>query len=132
MQKTIFFILYLFCVKTPFFAQNTAVVTAKTAVEPIAWNTVEHDFGDIPQGRTVSFDFKFTNNTADSIEIENIRTTCGCTAATWQEPAIQPTQTTIIPVQFDAEEIGYFEKKIRVYLRHIKKPFVLIITGEVK
>ena len=107
--------------------------TAKAAVlEPIAWNTLAHDFGNIPQGREVSFDFKFTNNTQDSIEIDNIRTTCGCTAASWQEDAIQPTQTTTIPVLFDAHELGYFEKTIKVYLKHIRKPFILTIIGEVQ
>ncbi len=148
MKKSIKTGLFLLCAKTLVFgqnmaqnvaqntAQNTQVNAPKTAVskavEPVAWNTLEHDFGNIPQGQGVSFDFKFTNNTADSIEIDNIRTTCGCTAATWQENAIQPAQTTTIPVLFDALETGYFEKKIKVYLRHVKKPFILTITGEVK
>ncbi len=114
-------------------AQPKVVETAKkTAKQAIEWNALSHDFGEISQGREVTFEFKFTNNTTDSVFVDNIRTTCGCTAASWQESAIQPGQTSIVPVQFDAHEVGYFEKTIKVYLSKVKKPFILVITGEVK
>ncbi|MEY4926319.1 MAG: hypothetical protein RI894_755 [Bacteroidota bacterium] len=144
-KRFIGFFFVLLSTKAALWAQGqasvapSAVETSKAAELPkaaakhaIEWNVLSHDFGDIPQGHDVTFEFKFTNNTPDSILIDNIRTTCGCTAASWQESAIQPGQTSIVPVQFDAHEIGYFEKTIKVYLNSVKKPFILIITGEVK
>ena len=128
-----FFILF-FCflgIKTPIFAQKTQNEAQNPKVG-ITWNTLNHDFGEIRQGNGVVFDFIFTNNTPDSLTIDNIRTTCGCTAASWQENAVQPHTASIIPVQFDASESGYFEKTIKVYFKKIRKPVLLAISGEVK
>lgn len=128
-----FFILFLSLlgIKTPIFAQKPQKEPQNPKIG-ITWNTLSHDFGEIRQGNGVTFDFIFTNNTPDSLTIDNIRTTCGCTAASWQQSAVQPHTASTIPVQFDATESGYFEKTIKVYFNKIKKPVLLVISGEVK
>ena len=51
-------------------------------VEPVVeWlSPLEHDFGDLERGKPVEHFFKFKNISGEPITIDNIRTSCGCTA----------------------------------------------------
>ena len=99
----------------------------------VAWLTEQdHDFGEIPQGRPRSFLFRFKNVSADTILLQTVRTTCGCTAAKYTEEPIAPGETGEIDVEYDAYQGGAFSKKIRVFFDKQKKAEILWIRGEVK
>lgn len=99
----------------------------------IEWLTpTHHDFGDILHKRPVFHQFTFINHHADSIFIDNVRVDCGCTTPNWEEKAIAPSDTAFIEVEYDAEDKGYFEKKIKVYFSHERKPHRLQIEGWVE
>lgn len=98
----------------------------------VAWQTEQdHDFGEIPRGKPVVFDFTFTNRDSAPITIETVRTTCGCTAAEWTQEAILPGETGKISIEYDAYRSGSFNKKIRVFFDRQKKAETLRIRGEV-
>jgi hypothetical protein len=127
-MKTLFAILFCLVAMTQHsFAQTKADAWRKN----IVFDTLAHDFGNIAQGKEVSFEFRFTNHTDQPIIIDNVRTTCGCTAAEWQESPVMPNTTTTLPVSYDALKTGYFEKTIKVWLKHYPKPITLTISGEV-
>ena len=99
----------------------------------IEWTTpVEHDFGDLVQGDPAEHFFKFKNTSGDTILIDNVRATCGCTTPDWTWDPIAPDSTSHIRVVYDARKKGYFKKKIKVFFSHQRKATVLKITGYVE
>ena len=98
----------------------------------ITWLTEQdHDFGALPKGKPATFVFKFKNAAPDTILLQTVRTTCGCTAARYTEEPIAPSATGEITVEYDAYQSGAFSKKIRVFFDKQKKAEILWIRGKV-
>lgn len=98
----------------------------------VTWVTpTHHDFGEIKYMKPEVVHFVFRNETSRPIVIDNVRTTCGCTAPDWDDSPIQPMATDTISIEYDARRTGYFEKKIKVFFDGVKKPELLSIEGEV-
>ena len=99
----------------------------------ITWLTpVEHDFGDLVQFEAQSVDFVWENTTPDTLLIDNVRTTCGCTAPTWTYAPIAPGQRDTIRVGYDAKRPGYFRKTVKVFLSNRRTAHRLIVAGYVE
>ncbi len=99
----------------------------------IEWiDAVDYDFGDIPAGQPVSFDFKFHNISDNALTVDNVRTTCGCTASNWSEIPTPPDSTGFIHITYDARKKGYFYKKIKVFFHGQRKGELLTIQGYVE
>jgi len=108
-------------------------MTLVSSDQDFLWDTpTEHDFGDILQKRPVSFPFVLKNTSDEPFIIDNVRTTCGCTAPSWSYEPIEPGSYSTIEVTYDAKKIGYFKKKIKVFLSCQRKPEVLYIEGWVE
>ena len=98
----------------------------------VTWLTEkDHDFGELQRGRPATFVFKFKNVAADTIVLQTVRTTCGCTAARYTEEPIPPNATGEITIEYDAYQSGAFSKKIRVFFDKQKKAEILWIRGVV-
>ncbi len=99
----------------------------------VEWlNTTEHDFGDIQQGKPVTHLFEFKNISGEPFVIDNVRTSCGCTAPTWTYEPIESETTNHIEIVFDAQKKGYFRKKIMVFFSGQRKSEKLYIEGFVE
>lgn len=97
------------------------------------WLTpLEHDFGTIPADQAVRVDFEFKNMSEFPIFIDNVRTSCGCTAPDWNPAGIEPDSTGTITIEYDAKKSGFFRKRILVFFAHQRRGERLWITGEVK
>jgi Protein of unknown function (DUF1573) len=127
-----FYVLYGTLYISYFLFTNICFAQIKTVLPNVEINALTHDFGTIPKNQEVEFVFELTNKTDAPQLIDNVRTTCGCTAAAWQQAPILPNTISKIPISFDAHSSGFFEKKIKVYLHAFRKPIVLTITGEVE
>jgi hypothetical protein len=104
----------------------------KKDVSIITWLTEQdHDFGELRQGKPASFTFKFKNITPDTLLLQTVRTTCGCTAARYMEEPIMPGAVGEIAIEYDAYQSGAFSKKIKVFFDKQKKAETLWIRGEV-
>lgn len=99
----------------------------------VRWTTgIEHDFGTMPQGRPRAFTFRFENTSTETLTVETVRTTCGCTAARYTETPIDPGAEGEVTLEYDAYKQGAFTKKVKVFFDKQKKAEVLTITGEVE
>ncbi len=85
------------------------------APEMIQLSESEHDFGKIPQGKPVSHAFLVKNLTKDSLKLENVQASCGCTTPTWSKESVAPGQSTNITVGYNAAGAGPFEKYITIF-----------------
>lgn len=98
----------------------------------VAWLTEQdHDFGEIRKDHPATFVFKFKNVITDTLVLQTVRTTCGCTAARYTEDPIPPGATGEVAVEYDAYQSGAFSKKIRVFFDKQKKAEILWIRGDV-
>ncbi len=98
----------------------------------VEWLTErDHDFQHLRQEHPKTFAFRFKNIDKQPILLQTVRTSCGCTAATWTETPIPSGEIGQIEVEYDAYQRGEFRKKIRVFFDRQRKPEILWIHGEV-
>jgi uncharacterized protein DUF1573 len=92
-------------------ASNAAPAT----VEVLGLKETSFDFGKIPQARPVTHVFQFTNNGKDSLRLENVQASCGCTTPEWSKNAVEPGATSSIKVGYNAAAEGPFTKTVSIF-----------------
>ncbi len=101
-------------------AQPSPVLPTNTldAGKPVVnWTTEqEHDFGVMEQGRPKVFVFQFLNISPDTILLQTVRTSCGCTAANWTETPVAPGGGGEVRIEYDAYQTGTSIKKSGCFL----------------
>lgn len=107
---------------------NQATVVAKPEV--LQLKQAEHDFGKIPQGRPATFDFEIVNIGKDSLKLENVQASCGCTTPEWSKDNIAPGATAKIKVGYNAHAEGQFTKTVTIFYNGSQTK-VITIKGEV-
>src|SRR5881628_1903137 len=65
-----------------------------------------YDFGKVSSGELVKHTFVFTNIGTATLEIKDVRPSCGCTTAGTWDKMVEPGKTGIIPVQFNSTGYG--------------------------
>ncbi len=91
-------------------------LAAETKKVPrIVFEGDSHNFGDVYKGEKVSHRFRFTNAGTDDLVIENVKTSCGCTAAAPSGKTIAPGTQAEIEVTFKSNAFrGYVSKTVTV------------------
>ncbi|MBP9932351.1 MAG: DUF1573 domain-containing protein [Chitinophagaceae bacterium] len=75
----------------------------------------EHNFGNIPEGPAVSFDFEFKNVGREPIVLSGVQASCGCTTPTWTKDPVLPGKTGKITATYNTQgRPGNFVKTITV------------------
>lgn len=72
-------------------------------VPKVDFDNITHDFGVINEGDVVTHEFKIMNNGNADLLIKDVKTSCGCTAATPSGNVIKPKNTGTIKVEFDSK-----------------------------
>ncbi len=90
-----------------------------------------HDFGDIPQGKPVSVEFKFKNTGKTDLILAAVKPSCGCTTPEWPQEPIAPGQTGVIKATFNAANAGPFNKAITVTSNATEGTKRIFIKGNV-
>ena len=68
----------------------------------IQFETTIHDFGKIKEGSVVEYTFKYKNVGSSVLEINHVRTSCGCTAAVINGKSLKPNEEGTLKVEFDS------------------------------
>lgn len=92
---------------------NPAPATAKP--ESIKLPEMSFDFGKIPQGKPVTHNFIVENIGKDTLRIENVQASCGCTTPEWSNAPVLTGNKTTIKVGYNAASEGAFEKSMTIY-----------------
>lgn len=103
-------------------------VTAATEILQLKENS--YDFGTIPQGRPVTHKFTVVNTGKESVRIENVLTSCGCTTPEWSRDPIAPGGSSTIIVGYNAAADGPFSKTVSV-VYDTNKQASIVISGTV-
>ena len=91
-------------------AESTPVVITDSIVFP----ETSYDFGKIPQGKPVYHVFTVQNIALDTLKIENVQTSCGCTTPEYDKSPVLKGGKLDIKVGYNAAGEGNFEKSITV------------------
>ena len=123
--------------QTTLVASNSNVqgaATSKTAViadDVLSLKESEFDFGKIPQGKPVTHVFEVVNSGKDSLHIQNVQASCGCTTPEWDRDKVQaPGEQTKITVGYNAASEGAFTKQITITYNGTQTKQI-VIKGEV-
>ena len=82
----------------------------RISVEPASF-----DFGKAVQNKTLSKEFSIKNYGTEDLVIENVSTTCGCTAALLDSKVVKPGGTTPLRVTLETRTYsGKVERKILI------------------
>ena len=94
--------------------------------------TTEHDFGKLIEGVKVSFKFKFKNVGGSDLIINQVKTSCGCTASSYSKKPVPPGGTGVIELTFDSNhQPGKNFKEARIVANTQPNIVVLKIRSEV-
>lgn len=88
--------------------------STKDGKPDVSFETVKHDFGEIPQGEPAAYSFRITNTGDAPLVIKDVRPSCGCTTPKWPRKPIAPGKTAKIKAVYDAKSTGAFQKSIMV------------------
>jgi len=94
-------------------AQGTST-NLKPAAELLVLKETVFDFGKIQQGRPVTHEFMVANTSNDTLKIEDVRASCGCTTPVWKREPVAPNGSSKITVGYNAYNEGVFEKTVTV------------------
>jgi len=85
--------------------QGTAQAPGPAAEAPkgqIQFATPVYDFGKVKSGDPVKYTYVFTNVGSGVLEVTHVQPQCGCTTAGEWTKKVEPSQTGVIPVQFNS------------------------------
>jgi len=94
--------------------QTTPTPGPDQSAWPLKFAVAAHDWGKIDDTKAVEFKFEFTNTSGRTLNITNMRTSCGCSAATPDNDkrVYQPGEAGSIKVTFDPKGRRGEERKI--------------------
>lgn len=95
--------------------ESTPTRAPRIAVEPATF-----DFGKVRQERTLTKQFSIRNFGSADLAVENVSTTCGCTAALMDDKVIKPGRSAILRVTMETR--SYKGKVERIVLIKTNDP----------
>ena len=105
MKKAILFILLIFA---------PLVLSAQASGPMISFEMETIDYGEITKGSDGFRTFTFENTGDAPLEIQGVRSSCGCTIPKKPEAPIAPGEKGEITVRYDTNRVGVFRKTITV------------------
>ena len=116
-------------VNNPISASNEA---QEGPIPELTFEKLKHNFGEIPQGELVSYQFTFTNTGEVDLIISNAKGSCGCTVPKWPKEPIAAGEEGQINVTFNSNgREGKQQKIVTLVSNAIPNTTVLTITGNV-
>jgi len=89
-----------------------------------------HNFGEIPQGKPITYNFVLFNRSGDTLRLQHVEASCGCTTPHWNPAPIPPGDSTTLPVTYNAAGEGSFNKSITLFYSNNLHQLIYI-KGEV-
>jgi hypothetical protein len=129
------------CFLASFAVMGQEAVVTKTEPSParvtgphIEFAVTNYDFQVRWAGETIKYAFVFTNTGDQTLEIKDVRTSCGCTTASNWTRTVGPGQMSEIPIQFNSANFnGPVAKFVTVTSNDPIQPSVnLKLSGTVK
>lgn len=99
--------------------------------EAISLNETNHNFGKVPQGKPVTTTFVINVTGSDSLNLEHVQASCGCTTPEFKAGKYAPGSKVEIKVGYNAASVGSFSKPVTIIYNNGQQK-VINISGEVE
>jgi len=114
-----------------FFAVIRLDVAAQQSAD-IRFAERTHDFGTVRmEDSPFTHEFIFRNDTQDSLLIDDVKASCGCTVPSWTKTMIAPGDSGRISARYNADRSGTFSKSLQVQFRNRPEAEILQVQGRV-
>ncbi|MFA5095748.1 MAG: DUF1573 domain-containing protein [Candidatus Omnitrophota bacterium] len=91
--------------------------------DPYAW-----DFGKVKQGEVATHSFTLKNDSAKTLNIVAVNTSCGCAVSGVKDKVLAPQGSTLLEVKFDSKGYsGAVQQFIYVNTDSVDKPVIRFI-----
>jgi len=111
---------------------DNSLARDNTDILKVIWEKQHIDVGYVMQNKPITVNYTFTNDGDQPLVIEDITTSCGCTAAKHSQEPVLPGESSSIAVTYNAGKPGAFHKSVRVKTSADENYTVLTISGEVQ
>jgi hypothetical protein len=105
---------------------STQPATTTQPVLPVQFSEEVYDFGKIPQGKPTTHTFIIENTGLDTLRIDNVQTSCGCTTPEYSRTPVLKGQKTTLKVGYNAASEGAFEKSVTVFYNNGQSKQIII------
>lgn len=96
-------------------------MNAQQKLKPVGGDV--YNFGTVTKGSIVKHTFQLRNISKQTINIDKIQSSCGCTAALISKKSLKPNEVAKITAEFNTEGFtGFQEKYIYVYEKNNPNP----------
>ena len=134
-MKNVFFLIAFFSlgIVSSLSAQDAVAVATSVKAEAAAidWDHTTYEFGQIPQNVPAKATFTLTNKGDKPLILKEVKPTCGCTVAAYDQDPILPGESTEITTTYNAKKEGSFQKRIKVLTNQSDDYIPLTLKGEV-
>ncbi|MGE5680598.1 MAG: DUF1573 domain-containing protein [Bacillota bacterium] len=108
--------------------------SAKSSTPKLELSSMQHDFGEMEEGKVADWKVDFKNAGSGLLEIKDVKTSCGCTAAVVSGKNIEPGKTGNLRIEFDSTgKMGKVSRSVTIFSNDPEKPEqTIIISADVK
>jgi hypothetical protein len=132
-MKTMQLFIFLIAITlSPFINAQDLADNSVTKLPGLKWEKTSIELGEISLNKPVEVSYKFINTSNAPLVISDVNTSCGCTAAKHSQEPVQPGESSMITVTYNAKNPGVFNKTITVNTSADAQPIMLTLSGEVK
>jgi hypothetical protein len=90
------------------------------------------DFGVSTMEDTLKLSTTCINLSKHKVEIDYIKTPCGCIIAIPRKHQLPKNDSTLINIVYKPSETGYIEQNLFLYIKNYPTPFHFVIKGHIK
>jgi uncharacterized cupredoxin-like copper-binding protein len=93
----------------------------------------QYNFGQVKEGNVVSHTFQLVNNGQSELEVKDIKTSCGCTAAMLSSSKLKPGEAGTLKIDLDTKNrVGKMSRTITIVSNDVEQENkILTIYAEV-
>lgn len=95
-------------------ADAPGAAQAATGPAQASFDAVLHDFGDIDDTRTVSCEFPFVNSGSTTLNVVEVKASCGCTTTELAQTRFEPGEGDVIRVDWKPKGHGSQSQTVNV------------------
>lgn len=99
------------------------------SAQDIATEMSTIDLGRVLFRQPATATFELRNSGKTDLNIDQVRTNCGCTVVDFPSRSVPEGQAFILNATYDAKQLGHFEKLVGIYANGAKEPFILRLKG---
>lgn len=110
------------------------IVKEQVSAPQLFIDKTEHDFGKVKEGKVLDWDVKVKNVGTSLLEIKDVKTSCGCTAAVLSGNKLKPGESGNLKIEFDtSNRSGQTSRTVTLFTNDPKQPNqTIMITADIQ